>query len=166
MVTLYRQDGDCTSPFLICFTLPHYLHRSNLLFMCAHAALAPSSANSSRRRQECRRPFPPAPLSETYAPWEIPIPGFPRVLSSVSFAIFRPKITGEKWVKNIAYALGIGNRSKVQIFAYAILGLRMLVESGNGQIFAYAPLYLRMLVKSGNVLIFAYAIFSANVRSE
>ena len=88
------------------------------------------------------------------------------MLSSVSFTFFRPKTTGEKRVNDIAYALGIGNRSKVQIFAYAILGLRMLVESGNGQIFAYAPLYLRMLVKSGNVLIFAYAIFSANVRSE
>ena len=40
-----------------------YPQRSYISPRCAHAARAPTSTNSSRSRQECRRPFPPAPLS-------------------------------------------------------------------------------------------------------
>ena len=39
------------------------LFRCEMILSCAHAAQAPTSTNSSRSRQECRRPFPPAPLS-------------------------------------------------------------------------------------------------------
>ena len=97
--------------------------------MGARAAQAPTSANSSRSRQECRQPFPLDTLCGTYAPWKIPIPGFPRVLSILSFTFFRPKTTGEKRVNTIAYALGIKKRSKVQNFAYAVLCPKMLVLS-------------------------------------
>ena len=76
------------------------------------------------------------PLSETYAPWQIPIPGFPRVLSEVLFVFFRPKTTGEKRVHTTAYAFGSRKRSNVRIFTYAILRLQMLVECG-GMRFVY-----------------------------
>ena len=47
----------------IVYKTPESLYRCEMILPCARAARAPTSTNSSRSRQECRRPFPPAPLS-------------------------------------------------------------------------------------------------------
>ena len=51
------------------------LYRCEMLLPCARAARAPTSTNSSRSRQECRRPFPPAPLNPSLLciTWIIPV---------------------------------------------------------------------------------------------
>ena len=56
-MTLYRQDGDCTSSFLMNFTISAYPHRGNLL-LCA---LMPrgTSFGSPQRMQRSLQGVPP-----------------------------------------------------------------------------------------------------------
>ena len=58
----YRLRKVTSSLTEIVYKIPEGLYRCKMILPCAHAARAPTSANSSRSRQECRRPFPPAPL--------------------------------------------------------------------------------------------------------
>ena len=59
----------------IVYKTPESWYRCKMILFCAHAARAPTSTSSSRSRQECRRPFPPAPLNLSLLciTWIIPV---------------------------------------------------------------------------------------------